>query len=239
MINYNSNDFIRNKEIISKYFKTVGNIVYTNNDIHIYFPERYVEAKLATLGRICNILGIYIISNNKKEYSLINTSIFHNLVPSHISNIFINDDPFIDLFFKKDSVFIPDNRFIVTDSRLYDIFNEFIIKGNIPFFLNYNDISNIYANTNILNNNNIGDDTIGMEIVSSVITRYDKDYNVHYREVLDNKNAKHKFISLNDIIYAFDNTGSKLIGGYFNIGVPNAMVSPEKKTSLSTKLLRS
>ena len=39
--------------------------------------------------------------------------------------------------------------------------------------------------------------------------------------------------------FAFDNTGSRLVGSYFSDGITTSIVDPETKTSEQTKILRS
>ncbi|EPU3829047.1 hypothetical protein ACVWU4_001028 [Campylobacter coli] len=232
-------DFIKNKNKISDLIKKVGNITYVTDDCYVLFPIRFTERKLASLGNTTRVLGMLALVNNNNQYATINSSIFLDLTPSNISSIMIDNDEYVKLEFHKDSVFMPNDKCIKSDQFLYNIFEEFIIKGNIPFYLDYEELSNIISNSKILNNNTIGDDPIAMEILTYIIARTRENKDLSYREAL-HKGYKYdpEFIALGDIIFSFSSVGAKLIGGYFSAGIGNAIVQPETQSNKTTDILR-
>ena len=123
---------------------------------------------------------------------------------------------------------------------MYDIFDEFFVQGNVPWYLNYDDLSNIFIESKKYANSNIGSDPLAFEILSSIVTRSSEDKKVYYRHLITSGNNKIKpdYVGLNNPYYSFDNTGAKLIGSRFGAGLNVALVEPEKKTSATSQILR-
>jgi len=61
---------------------------------------------------------------------------------------------------------------------LFSIFDEFIIKGNTPVFLTYDDLSNLYSYAGIYCGSGINRDPTAIEILTSVISRESKNINM-------------------------------------------------------------
>ena len=135
----------------------------------------------------------------------------------------------------KDTVFLINNNLVVSDKFVYDVFDEFFSNGNIPWYLNYEDVARLFEDGVKFANVKIGNDPFIFEILTSIIARTSSDKTKKYRTNTDGNLA---FVGLNDIIYGFNNTGASLIGGYFKDGIVNSIVRKEEESTELVKILR-
>lgn len=236
-----SKQFKRNPAAIKNAIKVAGNITTATQPLRIMFAARYINRKLALLDHNIQVVSIYALINEKNEYAVINAPIFQTLTPSNILDVSVDDKLYKMLYFNQGGVIIPNNRLIVRDSFLYDLFDELFVKGNVPWYLGYEDLSNIFLLSKQYANSKIGNDPLAFEILSSIVTRSSNDKKVYFRHMLteNNVNKLHPvYIGLNNPYYSFDNTGAKLIGSRFGDGINVAIVEPEKKTSATSDILR-
>lgn len=236
------NKLKRNPEKIQSLLKVTGDITTALDNLYVIFPERFIDRKLAFIDSEVKVLMCCAILDDSNNYALINAPIFQTLTPSNISNVKCEDDTYKLLSFKANTVIIPNNNTILTDNFMYDVFDEFFIKGKIPWYLNYEDVSNVFLESKKYAGSNIGNNPLIFEMLTSIITRLDKDKKIYLRHILtkENKNKiQSTYIGLNNPYYSFDNTGARLIGSRFGAGLNVALVEPETKTSATTEILRS
>lgn len=232
----------RNPELIKSYFKKVGESTVVKNNVRIIFPDRYINKELAVIGNSVKLVSIYAIIDEDDNYAVVSAPIYQEVSPNNINDISIDGIIYKELHFDKDDVFILNNNLVVTDNFMYDIFDEFFIKGNIPWFMDYNDMSNIMLETKKYAGSNIGKNPLTFEILTSIIARDKTNKKTYFRKILNKNNInkiKPIYVGLNNIYYSFDNTGARLIGGYFGAGLTTAMAEPETKSSEVSNILRS
>jgi hypothetical protein len=229
----------RNPEIIKSYLKTIKNTVVTTEDIQIVFPERYINRELAIIANTIKLVSIYAILDNYGNYAIMSAPIIQELVPFSIHDLDVNGVIYKGLSFNRGDVVLPNTVLVKNNNFMYDIFDEFYIKGNIPWYLDYNDVSNVLAETKKYAGSNIGNNPLTMEIITSMVAKDPNNKQIYFRQVPDNKNIKPEYVGLSDIYNSYNNTGSRLIGGYFSYGITTSLVSPEKESSTVSKILMS
>lgn len=236
------NGLKRNPAKIKSLLKVGGNITTALDNLRVIFPERYINRKLAILDQRVQVLSLYAILDDDGNYAVVNAPIIQTVTPSNITDVTVNGKPYKVLHFIKNNVMIPNNTLIMRDNFLYDLFDELFIKGNVPWYLDYNDVASIFLESKKYANSNIGKDPLSFEVLTSIITRDPNDKKIYARQTITPANMdklKFSYIGLNNPYYSFDNTGAKLIGSRFGDGVNVAIVEPEKKTSATTDILRS
>lgn len=232
----------RNARKLENSIKVTGDITKAVEDVYVVFPERYINRNLATIDTEIKVVSCYALLDNKNNYAVVNAPIFQTLTPTNINTIDIDGDKYKILEFDANTVMIPNNSCIVRDSFLYDIFDEFFVKGNIPWYLNYEDLSDIFAQAKTYANSNIGSNPLIFEILTSVISRSPKNKKIYFRDIATSSNKDKitpEYVGLNNPYYSFDNTGAKLIGSRLGAGLNVAIVEPETKTSATSEILRS
>ena len=233
-------DLKYNPNIIKTKLQQVGDKVICKDDLFILFPEWYVKKELAFLGSTVNVVCLMCIVDSSNNYAVLEAPVYCEFSPERLLEISIDGDVFKAMVFSKDHVAILSTRCIKTDNFFYEIFSNFFMQGYIPFFFDYEMISNIFAESKKYAGSNIGNDSITFEIITSIIGRNEKSKSECWRHTLNSKQKDAKFytIGLNNKYYAYDNTGSKLIGSFFEQGLINAVNDPETKPTETVKILR-
>lgn len=245
-ISLDYNKLTRDSEKIKRYFKTVGDTTVTTNDIVILFPKRFVNKHLCQLDIITTVVSYFAIIDFKNMiYGVTIAPAFVTMRPSSISLYTIGNKQdekslYVGLGFKKDDVVILNNKLVKDSGCLFHMLSEFFINGNIPWYYNYEDVSNVIIENKKFTDSAIGSDPVGMEIITSIISR-DNNYKP-YREHIKNRNQiftnPPTYVGLNNVM-AYDNTGSKIVGNYFGEGLTSAIIDKETHSSDSSKILRS
>lgn len=231
----------RNPDKLKACFKTIGNSIVVTKDIRLMFPERYLTRNLASLGSLVKVLSIYAIIDDDNNYAVVIAPIVQEITPFTIKDISVDNILYKELIFRENDVFMPNTRLVKADSFLYDMFDEFYTKGNIPWYLNYNDMANLLLETKKYADSNIGKNPLAMEIITSVIARDENDKRTFFRQTLKSKTDIEKrptYVGLNNIYFSLETTDAKLVGGYFGYSITTAIVDQEKSTSEVAKVLR-
>lgn len=230
------NKLKKNPEAFKNIFKVTEANTLVTQDIYLMFPLHFIKKGLAYINSDgLRIVGIYALLDMDDNYCIVKDPIFQELQPSNISYCEVNGEEYVIAFFNKDTIFMLNNNLVVSDSFLYDLFDEFFTNGKIPWYINYEELANLFSDSKQYTNTNIGSDPIIFEVLTSTIARTKKDKTIYYRKSL---NSELSYIGLNDIRYGYNNTGARLIGGYFKEGIINSIVDPETTTSESSKILR-
>jgi len=64
--------------------------------------------------------------------------------PSSTEKVVIKDEPYIEFQFEAGDTVIYTTALVVTDTLTYYMYDQFIAKGNIPWYMNYFDIANMF-----------------------------------------------------------------------------------------------
>ena len=235
--------FKRNPELIKSYFRKVKDVTYTSANLRIIFSERFITKEFVFMGSTIRTISIFAIVDDNNNYAISIAPIFVDLSPYNVSDVMINDVLNKVLYFNKDDIVIVNNTLVKTDSFIYDLFDEFYVKGNIPWFMGYEDVSDILLEAKKYAGSNVGENALTFEILASLVSRNKKNkFEFIRRSITSEKDVPDlniEFIGLNNIYYSFDSTGARLFGGYYGSGVTTSMADPEKETTIMMDLIRS
>lgn len=233
-------DLKYNPDIVKKKLKQVGDKVICTEDISILFPEWYVKKELAFLGSTVNLVCIACVVDSSNNYAILEAPIYAEFGPERLLEQSIDGVPYKIMTFSKDNIVILSTRCIKTDNFLYELFNSFFVQGNIPFFLDYEGTSKVFLESKKYADSNIGSDSIIFEIITAIVTRNDKNKMEYWRQTINNgAKGSHPYpIGLSNVYYAYDSTGAKIIGSFFEQGLINAVNNPENKPTKTVEVLR-
>ena len=161
----------RNGSKVKSCLKNIGDSSMVTSKITVLFPSRYVDKKLAIMGDTVLVLGVIVIIDDNNNYAVMNAPVMIELSPSMSGEVSINDVTYTSLGFAKDDIFIGNVNVVKRDGFVFDLFDEFFIHGNIPWFLNYEDVSNLLMLSNKYAGTDIGDNPLGLELVTSIVAR--------------------------------------------------------------------
>lgn len=225
---------IRNKSLIQKHITLQNNQYVTDTLTILEFPKRYLDKDMATISDKTYVYGIFaLIIGDTYSVSLIPSFIETN--PLYIKEITRDNVEYVQFYYGKDMPVIENVQVIRNKVYTYNVLEEFYLRGNVPWFLAYDDLNTIFNNMRYYADSAIGDSKLTNEIITSYITRDATDKHVYHRL---SKKPDHVYIALDDIYYATLGTVNKLSGSYFDKGLVSALVQPEKSPTKLEQIIR-
>lgn len=213
----------------------------TKKGCKLYIPESYQNQKLVLLDSVPKILGICAIVVDDMYYGVSRAITKLSIAPDVINTVKINDEHYLEFVFYPESSVITNINTVQDNSLLYLVYNEFIAKGHIPWYINYYDLGHLFE---------FSKDTVGValgannaihEMIAATVCKDPKDLNRHYRHVIhtmkdleDNPFTLVKLMSVGGAT----NTTAKLIGSYWGESVNSALINPSKTVEPIERLLR-
>jgi len=242
MNTYITKNLKRKPDAIRSYFKETNGGMVTKENIIVMFPSRYINKKLAIMGDTVTVLSIYAIIDENNNYAVVNAPVSIELSPNMTDEVLVDGKEYIVLEFSKGDIFTHNVNLIIRNGNIYDLFDEFLIHGNIPWFLNYEDVSNLFKLSSKYAGTSIGDNPLGMELLASIVARNKDDKTMLYRKLSKDINAMKKnmpaYIALLNIYYSFTSTMSKLSGSYFKDGITSALVNKETESNAVEDMIK-
>jgi hypothetical protein len=229
-----------NPKAISKLYSNKGDSVVASDTFYIMFPERYINKGLATMGTSVKLLSVYAIVDKNMNYGVITAPVFMDIIPTNVTSVMVDGVVNKVLEIGKGETFILNRNLIKSATFMYDVFDEFFLQGKVPWYISYDKLSDLFAESKKYANSDIGSDSIAIEIITSIVSRSIKDPLVSYRESIKSSSSgnKPKYVGLNNVFYSYDNTLSKVMGGYMQLGVTISIVNRESKSTKVSTLLR-
>ncbi len=224
-------------------FETKDGTVVAKSQMAIYIPERYVEKRLAVIADETYILGIFAIVAEDKHYSVSNALAMMRVKPSMITTVKFNKESYLELRFDPGSVVIADTNLVRDDVLVYRVFDEFISKGRIPWFMDYRrDMGALFASAGHHAGVQLGNNHVILDVITAAIVRDAADNVVYYRQRLKSPSDLDKVepvcVPLKSVSLGATNTTSKLVGSYFGEGLTSALVNPSETTERIETILR-
>lgn len=235
--------FTRNPELVKKSLveQSDGSVV-TKTGCKIYIPERFQDRFLAEIGNYTKVIGLFAIVVGDKDYSVCNVNSMVEIKPSSINRTKFNQEDYIEFVFDPGSIVIATLDLVQQDVLLYRIYDELFSKGNVPWYINYEDLGNIFDTAKEFAGSHIGKNPEVTQLLVSLISRDPTNREKYYRTVVESfKDLNDKppaFIPLKSVSYAATNTTNKLAGSYFSVGVVSALVSPSDRVERIEEILR-
>lgn len=213
-----------------------------NEDLFIIFYNRFYDRDLVFIEEKVRLLGLFIIVDSKGNYAKVMLPNFINMSPNMISDVSIQEKEYTVLHFYKGNDIVSERKLIKNDDFTFNIFEDFFINGNIPFFMSYDDMVKFFLKVRKFANSNLVDNPKGIEVLTSIIGRNRNDTKKYIRQTIKSKDditeKSMKFISLSNITEGYNNTISKITGAYLKEGIVSAIVDPETQESDLTKILK-
>lgn len=207
--------------------------------VKVYIPDRYTEKRLATISSEVQTLAIFAMVVDDKYYAVSVTASMLRLKPSAIATVKIDGDSYLELTFEPGSVVIPDMKVIRLDTLPFRIFDEFIAKGRIPWFMSYEDVARLMDTAGSHANVNFNPYNVIMEMFAAAIARDPKDRTKYWRHVIGKPGATDpSYVAFRSITYGATNTTSRLMGSYFAEGLNSALVNPSTSNEAIEDILR-
>ncbi len=234
---------IRNPETVKGQLKKqADNTVITNRGCKIYIPARFAERNLADLGVDNYIVGMFAMTVDDTYYSFCNINALIQITPDSVNKINIEGEDYLEFVFMKGSTVIKNTFLVMNDILVFRIYDEFMSKGNIPWYMNYEDAGKMFETAGKHGGTSVGSSPEVVEMLIATIFRDAKDRNISLRTIINTREdlitKKFVTIPLRSVAYAASNTTNKLAGSYFSVGLTSALVNPTERTEKIEAILR-
>jgi hypothetical protein len=209
----------------------------------IQIPSRFAQVGLAQIGTKTFIYGIYAIILETGEYAVSNINAMVQISPSRIMSIDIGGVPYYEFYFLAGDTVVVNTTLVRQKMLIYNVFDELIFKGKIPWYLEYDDVGKLFDTASRHGDSPVARNYEVIELIASMVARAPHDRTKYYREsVIDidylNTNPA-VFVAMNSVFYSVTNTLNKISGNYYSDGVISALVNPSETTEHVETLLRS
>ena len=221
-----------------KYFKVndKSEVVFTGDELKIFIPKRYEEKQFTQITSEISTLAIFRMVANEKDEIKLFLPAFIKIKPSGIDSTTIGEDRYTVATLVKNDVFMATNEVIQTEKIAYLIWNEFIYWGNMPEWMTYLDVVNMFKTLQKVTGLKFGVPPVVFEILVSHLARTKKSLDEEYR--LTDMHEYPKFIPLHSVAHAATSVSALLIGSYFDDAVNVSLIQDEGKASELENILR-
>lgn len=236
----NTPKWIRDANRVKSNFKKLGDKWVTKEQCQILFPCYYEEKKLATITDIVKVLGVCMILVND-TYAVLSVNAMIEFTPSEINTTEIDNEKYYQMVFDPGSIVIDNIKIVKQDTLPYYIYDVFISKGKIPWFMNYTDVCKLFDTAKEYADANVGSNPEIIQLLVSLIARDKKDRTLYFRQIVKDKIQQGNdvvFIPMKSIDYGATNTVTKLGGNYMSIGIVSALNNPSDKVENIESILR-
>lgn len=237
------NDLKHDPDVIKKaWVKVKPKAIITKEACKIVFPKHYLDGTLGSVEENYYVLGIFaIVIGNKYAVSMANASI--PLVPENVNVVHHEGQEFVELMFEANSIVCPDYSLFMNSNIVYEIYNEFYGKANVPFYINPVRLSNLFRTAKSLADVNLGGSPALFDVLASTIIRHEDDLGKQYRYFIKKQSdvevGKYVYISQSSVIHNRSNFLTKVGGAYFNDGLRSSLITTNNRSDPIEQIYRS
>ncbi len=216
--------------------------VVTVRGCKIYIPARFAEQQLAVLGNETNICGLFAIVVDDQYYGVSSAIAMMRIEPTVTNTVKVGEDEYLEFVFDPGSTVISSTELVKADTLIYLIYSEIMAKGNVPWFMGYEDMGRLFESAPHHAGVSVGANFAVIEMIMAAISRSEKDRTKYFRHQLNDRQdlgtQVPTFIPLRSVTYGASNTTAKLIGAYWEEGLTSALVNPTETVEPIEGLLR-
>lgn len=224
------NELKRDAGVIKSALKASGQQILTSKDIKIVIPYRYAQSKLATIGNSVQTLAVFAVIVDG-YYAVSNLCSTMTLTPSSTTVVSYEGEDYFEFSFDKGSVVTPNINLVVDDKNAYNIYNEFIAKGRVPWFMSYEDFGKILTTAHSHAGITLSGTNAPLELILTSISRNSKNLYQYYRNTIKSLDEQltnpPSYVPFKSVSYGATNTAGKIMGSYFDEGLTSALTAPE------------
>jgi len=232
----------RNAKLIKSKYRKVGDMLIAKEKLYILFPSKFVDKDLSILDNVCKILGVIAIMDDNNNYAVSTIPGRIDIEPSEIETVDINNELYTMLVIEPGDPLFSDTRIIQNTDMVFNVFELLLLQGKVPFYLNYEDLLNVFTNMPRYTGTSVGKDSLVFEILIALSARNPNNLDQQFRMfVKDRKMAMSitpAWVGLRNIYYSYNSTLSKIAGSYFKKGLVASIIKPEKDATVLENILR-
>lgn len=236
------NNLVRDPKRVKATLVEEGDQLITKTGCKIYIPTRWTEKNLAVVGQETRSVAIFPIVIEDKYYSTSLVAAPMPLKPSRTSIVKFGDEPYYEFTFTKGSVVCSNLNLVKVSTLSYYIYDEFIAKAHVPWFMNYVDLLKVLASAEAAANIKLAANNVPLELLVATIARSNKDITKYYRHNAGSLDSvitnPPDYVPLGSVLHGATNTTAKLMGNYLDDGITSALNNPTSQVDTVETLFR-
>lgn len=215
--------------------------VIAKSPLILHFPKRYVERDMATIGIDNYVFGVFAIIDDKGNYAVSAIPAMVKTTPSKIMEDTVGDVPYYNFHYDTGAVIIDNTDVVRKDTIIYSLMEEFFLKGNVPWFVGYEDLGKIFDGAKKYADSSAAENYGTMEALAAYVSRNPSDRTMQYRHMDQSKSSPiPSYVGIyGNVFFAAPGTLNKLVGSYFQDGVVSSLTQKSENVSHVEQLLRS
>lgn len=238
-----ASDFIRDASRVNAVLKkTDNNELVCTRPMKVHIPARFPERDLAVIESEISFVGICAMIVDDRYYGVSKINAFMRTEPALINSVSVNDVDYIEFSYDAGARVVANLNLVKVDNLLYRIYDEFIAKGRVPWYMGYQDMGGLFETSVYHAGASVGANPAVMEMIIAAICRSPADVKQYYRQYLQSMEQlatdPPSVIPLRAVSYGATNAIAKLMGPYFDENVTSTLISPGERVERVEKLLR-
>lgn len=227
-------------KLTDRLIKTKSNTIITNMDCIIEVPSRFLDIGLAFVGVTTQVFGVFAIIFEDGKYTVGNIPAFVDIVPDSVVEIEYDEVPYHQFRFKAGDVIIQSKEVVRIDTIMFNLMNEYIFKGKLPWYTEPMDIAKLFDFADEMAASKVGNNFQIIEFIASLIVRDKNDRSISMREVAKTVDdfKKAAIVPLTSVFYGIRSPLNKVAGAYMQDGVISALVTPSESPGRIESILR-
>lgn len=234
----NPKQLTRDADKVNATLEEVGDQLITTKGCKIYIPTRYAEKGLINVGDDTYITMLYAMVVDDRYYAVSLVPAKGRIEPDVTNTVSMLGDEYFEFIFEPGSVVIGNLNLVQDKNITFDIHEELIGRGKIPWYLDYDDVGKLFDEAPKHAGVKVGANHAILEMIASTVARYEEDPTQFYRQIKDKVNVKPFYVPFKSVSYGASNTTAKLMGAYWNEGLTSALVNPTDNVEAIEELLR-
>ena len=205
----------------------------TKTGCTIYVPANYTDKGLAVIASEVTILGVYALFIDDVTYSVSNATCMLSLKPDMVDTIQMDDQEYFKFSFNPGSVVIQNTMSVKNKKLTNYIMDYFIDYGHTPWFMNYQDLAELFSQSRYYNDLRMGQGQPILDIIVAGIARNPKNVREYYRHAMTNEAQLReypRFVPLRDIAINTTSNLARLNGSELQRGIKSALLSEPQRS---------
>lgn len=206
--------------------------VLCKKPMKVVFPQRYVDRSMAFLGSETSFTGIFA-TLCEGSYSVTKACAMVPSEPDATRTVNWLGKEYVELSYEAGSTYMKNRELVKQDQLVYRIYDEFINKGNVPWFIDYDDMAHIFDTANKHGGTSITDAKEVTHLIISLIARQKGDLTQYFRTAVETREdldkIKPTFIAMINAAYGPTNTLNRVAGSYFDEGAVASIIYPTER----------
>lgn len=229
------------KSVISKALPNPEGPAIVTKPLKMLFPQRFVDRDLAFLGNNNQVTAMAALIHGD-YYAVLKCCALFNTEPISISRVNYQGREFVEFSYEPGCRLFTTRQLVKMDVLVYRIFDEFINKGNVPWYMNYEDMAGIFDTALKHAGTSLAEAVEVTEMIVSLQARAKGDLVTYFRTQIKTREDLQKihpaFIGIINAAYSPTNTLGRTTGSFFDMGVEASTVYPTNRIEKMEAIVR-